>query len=130
MVAASTDPGWIGAPRERPDRALDGERGELGVEIDGTTMPTGRPDGLSAIGATALARGSPAPLTAAGHRIGPGSAVGHESGLQGIPIGTTVGGEPLGWTSVRRHSAASAPRPVRRSDGLGKSELCAPSHSG
>ena len=75
---------------------LDGERGELGVEIDGTTMPTGRPDGLSAIGATALAR------RLAGHRspepgIGSGPEVrwDNESGLQGIPIGTTVGGEPL-----------------------------------
>ena len=36
----------------------------VGLDVDGTTMPTGRPDGLSPIGATALAR------RLAGHRLG------------------------------------------------------------
>lgn len=75
---------------------LGGERAELCLEVDGVTMPTGRPDGLSAIGATALAR------RIAGHRSPqPGSGVGPDvrwdsgTGLQGIRIGTTVAGEPL-----------------------------------
>jgi S-DNA-T family DNA segregation ATPase FtsK/SpoIIIE len=82
-------------------------------------MPTGRPDGLSAIGATALARRLAGHRSPAGHRIGPGVRWDSESGLQGIPIGTTVGGEPLELDIREAALAASAHRPVRRSDGLG-----------